>query len=573
MSQHRTVLKVAHASDRVTAEIEADIRAWRQRLLNVVLITASGAAMLVSVGNIWQAARDAQRLPQAVLYLAITAFLVTLAVLRQVDHRLRAWGLFVLGYMMLGAFLVGSGLLGPGLIFLLALPVLGSLVLGLGSGLALATLSMLVYGVFALAAGAGWVQGPAIAGWTTVRPMQWLSQGLLLGFVLMVIVVVQSLFARMQKEALQAARDSAEELGTARDQLQFRTEELDRYARLLEVSTRITREVTGLLEPQVLLARAVDLIAEHLGPERAEIYLVGEDGGEPWLEAAAVSQGVAASGGDDIPAAVARAVRVPLQEGGIPFDDRGLPRELALPLEVGTRVAGALYLCSTRPLVADRDELVVLQAVADQVAIALENAQLYGDAQSSLCEIDALYRHYAAESWQHFLAEKPRPVQRWGSREIGEGSWQPLFEEARTSGKPATGVHAQSGHHLLAFPIKLRDVAIGVLGFQRPPAAGPWRMADIAAIEAVSARLALIGDNLRLLDQTQRRAAQERLTSQATARMRESLDVETVLSTAVDEIAGVLGLAALDLRLVGHQWPAGEGPEGWQAAQPPPRGQ
>jgi hypothetical protein len=41
--------------------------------------------------------------------------------------------------------------------------------------------------------------------------------------------------------------------------------------------------------------------------------------------------------------------------------------------------------------------------------------------------------------------------------------------------------------------------------------------------------------------------------------MRASLDVETVLSTAADEIAGVLGLAALDLRLVGQEGPDDDG--------------
>jgi GAF domain-containing protein len=435
----------------------------------------------------------------------------------------------------------------------------------------MALLSLLVYGAVTVAAGAGWLPGVPSGGATGLGPSQWLSQGLVFGFLLMLLVGVQSLFGRAQKDALQAARESADELGTARDQLQFRTEELDRYARLLEVSTRITREVTGLLEPEALLARAVNLIAEQLGLERAGIYLAEEGGAEPGLVAAAASRREPVPVDEDLPAAVARAVRVPLREGSLSPDDTGLPRELALPLEVGGQVAGALYLRSTRPLISDRDELVVLQAVADQIAIALENARLYADAQTSLREIDALYRHYASEAWQRFLAEQPKPVQRWGPAEIADESWRPLLEEAQSSGKPATSVQAEMGHHLLAVPIKLRDVTIGVFGFHRPAAQGPWQMADIAAVEAVATRLALISDNLRLLDEAQRRAARERLTSRATARMRATLDVETVLSTAADEIAGVLGLAALDLRLVGKEGPEDDGFEGRPASGLPPR--
>jgi GAF domain-containing protein len=550
---------VGHASDRVAAEIEAQVRGWRRRVLNILLLIASAAALVLAVGSILQSARDPERVPQAVLSLSISAFVVSLAVLRQLDFRLRAWGLFVLGYMVAAAFLVSSGLWGAGMVFLLALPALGMIVLGTRSGLLMTVLSVLVYGSIALAAGTGWIQALPDGAGSGPGAAPWLSQGLLFGFLLMLVVVTQSLFARAQTDALQAARENADELGTARDQLQFRTAELDRYARMLEVSTRISREVTGLLDPEALLTRAVNLIADQLGLDRAAIYLVEKGSAEPRLVAAATAKREALAEDEALPAVVARAVRVPLHDGPLSPEDKGLPRELALPLEAGGQVAGALYLRSSRSLISDRDELVVLQAVADQVAIALENARLYADAQTSLREVDALYRHYAGEAWQHFLAERPKPAQHWGSGEVADESWQPLFEAAQASGRATTGVHVETGHHLLAVPIKLRDVAIGILGFHRPPARGPWQMADIATVEAVATRLALISDNLRLLDEAQRRAARERLTRQATARMRASLDVETVLSTAADEIAGVLGLAALDLRLVGQEGPDDDG--------------
>ena len=569
MSQGRTALEVGHASDRVAAEIETEVLQWRRRVLNILLLIASGAALLGAVSSILQAARDPEKVSQAVLFLSISAFIVSLALLRQLDSRLRAGGLFVLGYMVAVAFLVNPGLLGTGMVLLLVLPALGIIVLGYRSGLIMTLLSLLVYAAVTVAAGAGWIPGVPASGASGAGPAQGLSQGLLFGFLVMLLVVVQTLFARAQTGALQTARENADELGVARDQLQFRTEELDRYARLLEVSTRISREVTGLLEPEALLTRAVNLIAEQLGLEHTGIYLTETGGAEPRLVAAAAVCREAEAVDEPLPAAVARAVRVPLQEGGLFPEDKGLPRELALPLEFGGQVAGALYLRSARPLISDRDELVVLQAVADQIAIALENAQLYTDAQTSLREIDALYRHYAGEAWQRFLAERPQPAQRWGSAEIDAESWRPLFEEAQSSGRAAMGVHAETGHYLLGVPIKLRDVAIGVLGFHRPAAQGPWQMADIAAVEAVATRLALISDNLRLLDEAQRRAAQERLTSQATARMRASLDVETVLSTAADEIASVLGLAALDLRLVSKDGSEDDGSGGWPDGEPP----
>jgi GAF domain-containing protein len=553
VSQGRPVLQPDHATTRIAAEIEGKVRNWRTRVLDILLLIASCAALVVAASAWQQAAREPETVSRALLSLSISAFVVTLALLRQLDFRLRAGGLFALGYMMAAVFLVSSGLPGTGMIFLLVLPALGVIVLGSRSGLVMSLLSLLVYGGVMAAAGAGWIPAAPLGDVPGLGASAWLRQGLLFGFLLALLVVAQSLFAQAQRDALQAARESADELGTARDQLQFRTEELDRYARLLEVSTRITREVTGLLEPKALLARAVNLIAEQLSLERAGIYLTEKGAGQPQLVATATARREPAPLDEDLPEVVARAVRVPLRESSVPRDDTGLPRELALALEVDGQVAGALYLRSARPLVSDRDELVVLQAIADQIAIALENARLYAAAQSSLREIDALYRQYAGEAWQRFLAEQPKPVQRWGPAEIADESWQPLFQEAQSVGRSVTGVHEGTGQHLLAVPIKLRDVAVGVLGLHRSAAHGPWQVADITAVEAVATRLALISDNLRLLEEAQRRAARERLTSQATARMRASLDVETVLNVAANEIAGALGLAALDVRLISRQ--------------------
>jgi len=60
-------------------------------------------------------------------------------------------------------------------------------------------------------------------------------------------------------------------------------------------------------------------------------------------------------------------------------------------------------------------------------------------------------------------------------------------------------------------------------------------------------------ESARLFQDTQRRAAREQLTSQVTGRMRESLDVETVLKTAATEMRQALGLDKLIVRLGTHE--------------------
>lgn len=66
-------------------------------------------------------------------------------------------------------------------------------------------------------------------------------------------------------------------------------------------------------------------------------------------------------------------------------------------------------------------------------------------------------------------------------------------------------------------------------------------------METLAGQLGMALESARLYRDTQRRAAQERLVGEVTARMRQTLDVNAVLDTAVDEIVRALGLEALDV--------------------------
>jgi GAF domain-containing protein len=56
-------------------------------------------------------------------------------------------------------------------------------------------------------------------------------------------------------------------------------------------------------------------------------------------------------------------------------------------------------------------------------------------------------------------------------------------------------------------------------------------------------------ESARLYEDTQRRAARERLTGEITAHMRETLDMDTVLRTAVRELGETLNLHDVTVQL------------------------
>jgi GAF domain-containing protein len=115
-----------------------------------------------------------------------------------------------------------------------------------------------------------------------------------------------------------------------------------------------------------------------------------------------------------------------------------------------------------------------------------------------------------------------------------------------------TADHAEeSSSSALVAPIVLRGQPIGALGLRRAEGlAQQWSTDDVALAEAIAEQFALAADNLRLLDETRRRAARERVVGEVTARMRESLDLETMLKTAADEMRQSLELDRILVRLV-----------------------
>ncbi|MFL7808972.1 MAG: GAF domain-containing protein, partial [Anaerolineae bacterium] len=104
------------------------------------------------------------------------------------------------------------------------------------------------------------------------------------------------------------------------------------------------------------------------------------------------------------------------------------------------------------------------------------------------------------------------------------------------------------GRSFVNVPLRTAGRTIGFVYVYRYQA-GPFSPVTIRLYETLVDQAAVALEGARLLDEAQHRAAREQTLSRVSARMRETLDTDMVLRTAVTEIAGALGLAALDLRL------------------------
>ena len=180
-------------------------------------------------------------------------------------------------------------------------------------------------------------------------------------------------------------------------------------------------------------------------------------------------------------------------------------------------------------------------------------------------EVETTHRLYLRREWQDFLSQR-EPLRRSGllydQTQVAAvpGLWRPemaraLVEKrlvaAADHGETPAGGSADAGTKRtgLAMPIIVRGQPIGVLGLEDPDGTRQWSEHDQTVLQAIGQQLGLALENARLLEETQRRAARERLTGEITARMRETLDVDTVVQTAVREMRQALGIAEAEVRL------------------------
>ena len=250
--------------------------------------------------------------------------------------------------------------------------------------------------------------------------------------------------------------------------------------------------------------------------------------------------------------------RIALDVGGDAsyFDNPNLPEtrsEIALPLRARDEIIGALDVQSRKPEAFSQQDVSVLLILADQIAVAISNADLYQQAQESLQAEQRVYSELSRQAWLQILHEQADLGQRYDPYKIlpADGRWR---KEMRLAVQRSETVLSQDESlATLAIPLKIHDQVIGVLDARKPAGTGGWTSDEIELLETLTGQLETALERARLYQQTRFRAAREKLTGQVGASLRQSLDVGTVLKTAAQEVRQILELPEVIVRLVPSQ--------------------
>jgi GAF domain-containing protein/HAMP domain-containing protein len=316
--------------------------------------------------------------------------------------------------------------------------------------------------------------------------------------------------------------------GTLEQQVVERTKQL-------AATNEVGRVAASSLDPEQLLARVVPLFPDQFGYYYAAIYLLDSSGKWAELKEATGEAGrvlkqnhhrLEVSGKSMVGTAIReqspRIAQTTSNEKQR-FDNPLLPytrSEIALPLVVGDRVLGALDVQSTREADFGPQVIETMRNMASQVAIALENARLFQEAQQVIRELRTVQQQYLLEGWGGFSEDNDKLEYRIGDEE----------ENSKT----------------LEVPISLRDQVLGQIMLEGQQ---EWTPEQQSLVDAVATQAAIALENARLVSESRQIALRERMVAEINSKIWSSATIDGVLQTVIKELGRRLNASTATIEL------------------------
>ena len=341
-------------------------------------------------------------------------------------------------------------------------------------------------------------------------------------------------------------------------QVAERTNSLEKRASQLQAVSGVARAIASLQETSALLPEITQLISHQFGFYHVGIFLLDEkadfaylnaansEGGQRMLERQHKLRldmnsivGFVTSRGEP---------RIVLDVGAdaVFFNNPDLPdtrSEMALPLRIGGRVIGALDVQSTQPHAFTEEDIATLAILADQVAIAIENARLFSEAREALKESEETISSYIRQEWSGFRQQLRVSGYLYDGKRTVPLDDKEKREKVRAL--PQTGrLSLEKDSKELVVPIRLRGQTIGFLDVKSKSGIRKWTQDDLTLLEAAAERAALALENARLVDSAQRRATRERTIGEISTKIGAFSDMEAIMQAAVEELGRRIGGAA-----------------------------
>jgi GAF domain-containing protein len=372
-----------------------------------------------------------------------------------------------------------------------------------------------------------------------------------------------------------------------------------------ETAAEIARDISSSLDLDELLQKAVDLIRSRFNFYHASVFLKDMPGEFVVIREATGEAGAQLKrAGHKLAIGSKSVVGFVAGEGELLivndttrdatyYANPLLPdtrSEAAIPLKVGERIVGVLDVQSNQPYAFAEDNLRTLQILADQLAIAVVNTELFAETQEHLAQhrllhhitttaasgttldealqsaVNGLQVTLGGDRVSILLADREKKVL---EVKAAVGYASNVFDLRIPIGSGITGwtaahrktlrinnvlqdtryIEASSNTRSeMAIPLLYRSELLGVLNVESEQLSA-YAENDEELLGTLGGSLAAIIANARLLEQIRAQAERERILFEITDKIRRTTDMETILATTVSELTRAVGANRARIRV------------------------
>lgn len=518
-------------------DLEDQLKIWQERILHSLFL---GGSITGLIFTLLFAPTSIANHTYTILYSSIGLFSLCLIffALRNISYWIRSIVALLIVFFFSNVVYFTSGWTGFALVLLLFFSFLSTALLYQGPSRIGLILSLTTLLVWALLRFTNVIKGVGLS--STLN-----SLGLDLLIILLVGFSFNLAISSLKNYFLdiyRANRKLRDDQATLQSQMQEQKTILERRVAQLQTAAEITRSISNTSDPQVLIRQVTDSIKERFNLYYVGVFLVDSmkefavlqyGTGEAGRKMLANHHRLAVGGYSMIGwTTQTRKPRIALDIGAeaVHFDNPLLPEtrsELALPVATTSTLYGAMTIQATQPGFFDENDILVLQSIADNLAIALENNSSFENTQKALEEIRVLNKAFVQQAWGEAVAVHGNLVAEYENPDL-----QSAGAEMKT----------------VKVPIYVRDEVIGEINLEL--AGEEIDQDELEFLQSVTAQTSSALENARLIDETQRAASKEQKLNDLSVQFSRALTIEDILKTAVIEFGKLPSVSEASISLL-----------------------
>jgi len=513
------------------------LKIWQERILHILFLAGAVLGLLFSL---FYLNTTVQTHAYTLLGSSIGLFIVCLVffALRRISYWVRSIIALAIVYMFSNIIYFQSGWTGIAIILLLVFSFLSTTLLFQGSsrvGLLLSLTTLLVWAVLRFT---NIISGVGLA--FTIN-----SLGLDLLIVLLAGTCFNIIISTLKNRYLEINRANTllkDSQKLLQEQMEAQTTTLQRRVSQLKTAAEITKTISAINDPQALIRQVADSVKEQFNLYYVGVFLVDQmkefavlqyGTGEAGRKMMANRHHLAVGGYSMIGwTTQTRKARIALDIGAeaVHFDNPLLPEtrsELALPIDSNANLFGAMTIQSDKSGYFDENDIMVLQSIADNLAIALENNSSFERTQKALDEIRVLNKAFVQQAWGEAVAIHGNLAAEYQNPELQK---------------------TDADIKKVKVPLYLRDEVIGEIDLEL--VGDEIGQEEKEFLQSISDQTSSALENARLIDETQRAASKEQKLNSLSAQFSRALTIEDILKTAVTEFGNLPSVSEASISLL-----------------------